>query len=65
MFERGSGKSKLERELNDRCDENDAMEDADAEVVVLTIELALRRAIAPRSVRWENIIVLVAEAKLE
>jgi len=61
MFVRGSGKSKLERELNDRCDDNDAMEDADAAVVVaLTIELALRKAIAPRSDRWENIIVLLA-----
>ena len=50
----------------DWCDDNDDMEDADAAVVVaLTIELALRKAIAPRSVRWENIIVLVAEAKLE
>lgn len=62
MFVRGSGRSKLERELRDRCCDSDdnIMDAAVAEdgVVMLEIDLAFRKAVTPRSDRWDNIIVL-------
>ena len=66
---RGSGKSKLERELNDRCaddvGDNDVADTAEAVVAALKIDLALRKAVAPRSLRWESIIVVLADELID